>query len=242
MEEIQDLDQTLSSTNSNTILIEQEPIETKEPILARIISIILHPFLMGVYGVSLLFIYTDFNIIFAGQFIRFLSPVFFLSCIIPMSSIYFLKKAGLIKNYDLSERQDRITPYLVTFFSYSLLIYYFFTAKLFIWFLATLFVPVLLIAIGGIINSFWKISAHMMGIGGLIGSTLSVCYNVKGTNPYVLFIILFILAGCLGVSRLILKRHTPAQVYVGFLVGLIVSYLCVWLGTYWGFLILIRNL
>lgn len=197
---------------------------------------------MGVYGVSLLFVYTDFNILFAGQFFRFLSPVFFCTCFLPVCTIYLLKRAGLIKDFSLSERQDRFVPYLVTFVLYCLLIYWFYSANLFIWFLASLFAPVLLIAIGGIINLFWKISAHMMGIGGLIGCTLSVCYNVKGTNPYVLFIILFILAGCLGVSRLILKRHTPAQVYTGFIVGLVASYLCVWIGTYWGYLILIRNL
>ena len=82
----------------------------------------------------------------------------------------------------------------------------------------------------------------MMGIGGLIGCTLSVCYNIKGLNPFVLFIILFILAGCLGVSRLVLKRHTPAQVYIGFLVGFVISYLCVWIGTYWGFILLLKKL
>lgn len=240
MEELQDINPYKEVEIS--VQQEENPAVAEEPILAKIISALLHPFLMGVYGVSLLFIYTDFNILFAGQFFRFLSPVFFLTCFIPMSSIYLLKRAGLIKDFSLSERQDRFTPYLVAFFSYCLLIYYFYTAKLFIWFLAILVAPVLLIAIGGIINSFWKISAHMMGIGGLIGATLSVCYNIKGANPYVLFIILFILAGCLGVARLILKRNTPAQVYIGFLVGAIVSYLCVWGGTYWGIYLIMRNL
>lgn len=212
-----------------------------EPLLARIISIVLHPFFMGVYGVSLLFFYSDFNLIFRDQFLRFVSPVFFLSCVVPASSIYFLRKAGLIKDYGLPNRSDRFIPYLVTFFAYCLLIYYFYTAKLFIWFLSVLAVPLLLTLIAAIVNIYWKISVHMMGIGGLIGCTMSVCYNIKGLNPFILFIILFILAGCLGVSRLVLKRNTPAQVYVGFLVGLVVSYLCVWGGAYWGFILFLKN-
>lgn len=229
-----------TSIETPTLLYEHQ--RENEPLLAQIISTVLHPFFMGVYGVALLFFYSDFNFIFSGQFIRFMAPVIFLSCVVPASSIYFLKKAGLIQNYDLSERNGKFIPYLVTFFAYCLLIYYFYTAKLFIWFLAVLAVPLLLTVIAAAINIYWSISVHMMGIGGLIGTTLSVCYNIKGLNPFVLFIILFILAGCLGVSRLILKRSTPAQIYIGFLVGLTVSYLCVWFGTYWGFILFLKNI
>lgn len=242
MEEIKDLSNTENFIQEETLSIQEERVRENEPFLARVVSIVLHPFLMGVYGISLLFFYTDFNIIFSGQFIRFISPVFFLTCVVPASGIYFLKKAGLIKNYSLSDRKDRIVPFLLTFFSYCLLIYYFYSAKLFIWFLSVLAAPLLLIVIVAVVNIYWKISAHMTGIGGLIGCTLSVCYNIKGLNPFVLFIILFILAGCLGVSRLILKRHTPAQVYVGFLVGFIVSYLWVWAGAYWGFILFLRGI
>lgn len=214
----------------------------KEPLIPRIVSIVLHPILMGVYGVLLLFLYTDFSIIFSGQFIRFISPVFFLTCFVPVSSMYFLKRAGLIKDYELTDKRERYLPYLTVFFAYLLLIYYFHSAGLYVWFLSTLIAPVILIIIAAIVNIYWKISAHMLGIGGLIGCTLSICYNVKALNPFVLFIILFILAGCLGVSRLKLKRHTPAQVYVGFLVGLVVSYICVWIGAYWGLIMFMKNL
>lgn len=219
-----------------------ESIEEKGPMLARIVSFILHPFFIGIYTISLLFLYTDFNLLFAGQFVRFISPVLFLTCVVPASSVYFLRKMGLVKNYALYNKSDRSLPYIATFFAYCLLTYYFSSAKLYTWFIAMLVAPTLLTVIAAIINIRWKISAHMIGIGGLIGCTLSVCYNVKGLNPYILFIILFILAGCLGVSRLILKRHTPAQVYAGFLTGLIVSYVCIWIGAYWGLISFMKNL
>jgi len=41
------------------------------------------------------------------------------------------------------------------------------------------------------------------------------------SNPYVGLIIAFLIAGCVGTSRLILKRHTPMQVYTGFGLGFI---------------------
>lgn len=218
------------------------PPKEKKPLPAVIISFVLHPIFMGVYGIILLFLYTDFNIIFARQFFRFISPVLFLTCIIPASSIYFLQKAGLIKDYSLSDKNDRLIPYILSFLSYALLVYYFNSAGLYMWFISTLVAPMILIAVTAIINIFWKISAHMVGIGGLIGCTLSVCYNVKGINPFILFIILFILAGCLGVARLILKKHTQAQVYIGFLVGIAISYFCVKIGAYWGFISFMKNI
>lgn len=215
--------------------------EKKEPILARIISFVLHPLLMVVYVITFIFIYTDFKFLYGNQFIQFLAPVFFLSCAIPASGIYALKVTKLITNYQF-ERGERFLPYSVFFFSYGLLFYYFFSAKLTIWFLAVLAVPMILFIIYAVVSMFSRISAHMMGMGGLIGSILSICYNIKGLNLYLLFIILFILAGCLGVSRLALKKSTPTQVYIGFLVGIVVSYLTVWIGAYWGIVIFLKNL
>lgn len=79
----------------------------------------------------------------------------------------------------------------------------------------------------------------MAGMGGLIGTVFSVCYNIKGQNPYILFIILIILVGALGVSRIILKRHTPAQVYAGFILGLVISYTAVFIGGYYPIILLL---
>lgn len=206
--------------------------------LARIVSIVLHPLFMTTYGVCLLFLYTDFRFIFGEQFFRFIAPVFFLSCVIPASSIYFLKRAGVVSDYDLKDKSQRFLPFIIALICYTLLFYYFFKVGLYIWFLATLAAPVFLLIIGTVVTPFWKISAHALGIGGLIGSTMSICYNVKSLNPYILFIILFILAGCLGVSRLMLKRHTPAQVYVGFITGFAVSYITIWASVNLLFLII----
>lgn len=213
-------------------MIAPKPPKPKEPLAARIISIILHPLFMGMYAVGLLFVYTDFKFVFANQILFFLAPFFILTFLIPANALFLLKKAHLIKDYDLKDRKERFLPFLIIFCCYALLFYYFYQAGLYVWFLSLLLAPLFLLIITAIISTFWKISAHMMGIGGLIGGVLSVCYNVKGLNPFFLFIILFILAGCLGVSRLILKRHTPAQVYTGFVIGLAVTYISVAIGVY----------
>lgn len=226
----------------NTATNQQDTTKTKigiEFLAARIISVLLHPLFMGIYGVALLFIYTDFKYVFANQFSKFMIPVAVFSCLIPAASIFLFKRTGYISDYSLSRKEERFLPFLVTFLSYSVLFFYFFKAGLYTWFLATLLVPLILLIVCSIINLRWKISAHMAGIGGLLGCVFSVCYNIKGQNPYILFIILIILVGALGVSRIILQRHTPAQVYIGFLVGLVISYFAVLIGGYYPIILLL---
>jgi len=215
--------------------IESTPVEGNKICYqaASLLSLILHPAFITIYGVALLFIYAGFQYTFASQFGRFMYPVVVFSCLIPIAGIFIFKKMGYISEYSLSRREERFLPFLVTFMSYLVLFFYFYKAGLPSWFLSVLLVPVILLLIVGVINIYWKISAHTTGIGALLGSVLSVCYNIKGVNPYTLFIILFILAGALGTSRLLKKRHTPAQVYCGFLIGLVVSYVVVFLGGYY---------
>jgi len=196
---------------------------------AHIISIILHPLLMPFYAVALMFSYTNFTEVYPEQTLRFLFSIFLFSAFIPALFIFVLKKTGLIRDYSLTNRYERILPYLMTCFANATLLYYFYSSNLYIWFLGMLAVPVIVSFVGFLINILWKISTHMLGIGALIGTTLSVCYNVKGLNPFILFIVLFILAGCLAVSRMYLKKSTVSQVYAGFLVGFATSFSTVWL-------------
>lgn len=70
------------------------------------------------------------------------------------------------------------------------------------------------------INLRWKISLHMIGLGGLT----AFLFIVSFTNEINLFpfLILSILAsGITGTSRLYLDSHTPAQIYAGFFAGFI---------------------
>ncbi|GAB6010492.1 hypothetical protein [Viscerimonas tarda] len=199
---------------------------------AHAFSFILQPLLMPLYSIGLLFAYTNFHDIYMGQMLRFLIPVFIFSYFMPVLFIIILNNLKLIKGYALTERRDRVLPYLMTCFSNLILVYYFYqSSHPPVWFLGLLSIPVIIIIFAFIINLFWGISPHMLGIGGLIGGIMSVCFNVKGLNPFILFIVLFILAGCLAVSRLELKRDTSAQLYAGFICGLCLAYFCVWAGA-----------
>ena len=70
-----------------------------------------------------------------------------------------------------------------------------------------------------IINLFWKISAHMIGIGGVVGAMFALSYICHFKDAEWLMIGLILLAGIIGMARLQLKAHSPAEVFVGFIVG-----------------------
>lgn len=209
------------------------PIKKDRPLWAVIVSLLLHPVFMTTYSIALLFVYTDFKYIFANRFSDFMSMVMFFTCFMPLVSIYFYRRIGYINAFSIETRHDRLVPFFTTVLSYGVLFFIFYKGGLYTWFLAIVVASTILLVLGNLICIWWKISMHMIGIGGLIGSVFSIAYNIKQQNPYELFIILIILAGILGVARLILKKNTPAQVYGGFLVGLSVSYLTIFIAWYY---------
>lgn len=70
------------------------------------------------------------------------------------------------------------------------------------------------------ISYFWKISAHLVGWGGLVGLVFSL--SMRFNTDLMLFMILVVLlTGCVGFARLRLNAHSPLQIYAGFMVGFI---------------------
>lgn len=58
----------------------------------------------------------------------------------------------------------------------------------------------------------------MTAIGALCGFILSIGMHYPGQLSGVLMVVI-LLSGLLGTCRLYLNKHTPAQVYAGFLLG-----------------------
>jgi len=188
--------------------------------LANILSVIFHPFLVTLYSFMLIFI--------SGSYITYLPNsikliivivVFFNTLLIPIISLLILKRLGLIKNFHLEKHRERIVPIIITS------IPYFFTLYL----MARLPVPqvllkiiesgVLVLLVAALISYWWKISLHLMGIGGLSGFLLaSAAQSYFSALP--LIMIVFIVAGLLSSARLKNGDHKPSQVYVGYLTGL----------------------
>lgn len=195
-------------------------------ILALIISVVFHPLLMATYGCLLLF-YGIHDTIYdylttPDNKWRITLVVFLFSFVFPVMNIYVLVKLKRIPGLTLSNQKDRTFPYLVTSLFYFGLYYLFMDTT--IWPSIKLFiigggVAILLTAL---INLKYKISAHMVGIGGLLGGILSVSYLIQ-FNMTLFYIVIIVVAGLIAFARLFLQEHRPSQIYLGFLLGLFVQ-------------------
>lgn len=199
--------------------------------ISHVISTVFQPLLMPTYGVMLLFMYTYFGVAYSNRFWHIVTPIMLFSFVIPGILIYLLLRIGLISDLSLKVRKERFYPYFITLLSYSAMVIFYYKAQMPTWFITMMAGSIAIMIIAILITLVWKISAHMFGVGGLLGGVMSVCYYVEHSNPYWLFIGLFILAGSVGTSRLILKRHTHAQVIAGFLLGFSVAFIFVKLGV-----------
>ena len=199
--------------------------------ISHVISTVFQPLLMPTYGVMLLFMYTYFGVAYSNRFWHIVTPIMLFSFVIPGILIYLLLRIGLISDLSLKVRKERFYPYFITPLSYSAMVIFYYKAQMPTWFITMMAGSIAIMIIAILITLVWKISAHMFGVGGLLGGVMSVCYYVEHSNPYWLFIGLFILAGSVGTSRLILKRHTLAQVIAGFLLGFSVAFIFVKLGV-----------
>lgn len=199
--------------------------------ISHVISTVFQPLLMPTYGIMLLFVYTYFGVIYSHQFWQIVSPVILFSFAIPAILIFLLFRMGIISDLSLKVRRERFYPYLITLLSYSAMIVFYYRMHMPRWFMMIMAASVAIMIIAIFITLLWKISAHMFGIGGLIGGAMAVSFYVERSNPYYMFMGLFIIAGLVGTSRLILRRHTLSQVIAGFLLGFLVSFMFVWVGA-----------
>lgn len=197
-------------------------------ILARIISIILQPIFIPLYGVMLLTIYDPVLSILPLSAKSLIWLIVFLTTgIFPAIIIGIGIKYGGITDGFISDRTERPIPFFLTFLCYLFGAFWLGRIGLNYFYIAPIIGAAVAILIVLGVNHFWKISAHMSGMGGLCGGmfTFTVIY---GMNPIFSFIALILLSGLLGWARMQLKAHTLGQVCCGWLNGFF-SVMIAWL-------------
>ena len=192
----------------------------------KIVSIVLLPLFMPLFGIIFLFQINEFSFLPAlFKWISYGGTVLF-TIILPIIPMVILRKKGEISDLFISKREQRFIPYLFSFLAYVFWVY-------FLW--RTLQMPMYVVALGAgstlsifmimFINMKWKISAHMGGIGGFVGGVFGLCYRI-GVNPVWFLVLIIFLSVLLGLARVETKAHTPAQVAAGFILGFLSVFLC----------------
>jgi hypothetical protein len=188
---------------------------------ALVISVVFQPLLMPTLVFGLIFFAVPEATSIPAQFKETLFFLIVISTlVIPMISIIGFRLSGTVKSLHMKDIKDRILPFSITTLFYAMIVYYFFEKSEFdpiLWqTLALITVTILGLTLTTI---FWKMSAHMTGVGGLLG--LVFILGMKFQTFQVLFPMLLCLGltGIIASCRLFLNAHRPIEVYIGFLYG-----------------------
>lgn len=188
--------------------------------IAKIISYLFHPLLMPTYAFLLLFsIKAYFSLIIPTEGkLRILLLIFIVTFIFPVMVILFFKSRNMIKSLYQLTRQERKFPYVTVIFFYLMAYYLLKDVQISPIFHFFTFGATVLSMVAFIINFFWKISIHMIAIGGVIGMLIGLSFTGIVGDLF-LVVVSILIAGLIGFARLQLKAHTQLQVYTGFLLG-----------------------
>jgi len=192
----------------------------KGTLFAKTVSYLFHPLLLPTLGLFLIF-----NINEAGLWIPTMEMQSFLYSItllatlfLPLTTVLVLVRLNIVNSLEMTSKEERKIPYLASAAFYFSESYFLLKVDVPVLVQAMMLGATLLILITLIINLYWLVSAHMVGIGGLCGMMVAISARLQ-INIHPVLIVLFIIAGLVAFSRLRLGAHSPAQVYAGFLLG-----------------------
>lgn len=189
--------------------------------LAHIVSGLFHPLIMPSVGVLFVFFTTSqiFFLPFQAQRV-ILFIVALNTLVIPIIMMPILHKFGLIKSIQMLDHKERVIPLFFTLILYIFSFY--FLARLQIVSALSLFMlgATLAVLLTTIISYWWKISIHMVGIGGLLGLIYVLALRFQSANIWILIAGVCI-AGVIGWARLEVSAHKPSQIYAGFSLGIL---------------------
>lgn len=133
----------------------------------------------------------------------------------PLGFIGYLRSREKITAYDVPVKEQRTRPYLVSvgIYSLGLLLLNVLDASIFVQ--ALMWCYAANTSVLTLVNRFWKVSAHTMGIAGAMTALILVCG--KSILPFFALVVL------VAWARVTLKSHTIPQVVVGGLMGMVLT-------------------
>jgi hypothetical protein len=194
--------------------------ETK---LARMISYVFHPLMIPSYVLLLLLNLDSFlsYTLPVSYKITLVGVVLLTTVLFPLFLTWMLYRLRIISTVFMTSKEERIFPILaISVFYY---VTYFLLRGIH---LSTIFSyymlgATLLAILSLVVNFYRKISLHMIGAGSFTGLFLGLSLKF-GINLNTEICSGILLAGIIGFARLKSNAHQPAEIYSGFLMGVVV--------------------
>lgn len=196
-------------------------------IFSLILSVVLQPLVIPslVFGLAL-FVVPEATSIPESLKNRLFYLVALSTLVIPMITIFGLRLSGTLKSIHMAELKDRGIPFTVTSIYYILTVYFLYQQRQFdpiLW--KVLGIITFAIVVLTLVTFFWKMSAHMTGMGGLIAAVLVLGLKFPTFQPLYPLLGSLVLTGLVGTVRLYLEAHKPVEIYVGLIFGFVTCFI-----------------
>lgn len=154
--------------------------------------------------------------------------IFLQTFVLPVFTIYALHRFGFVGDLKMDTLKDRRLPYLITVLIYTF-IATFYTLKLKQLPEISLIITGIAFSVAAVavISLYWKISAHAVGISGMLGALVGITIKYGNNELFYPILIVVLVMGLLISARLHLNAHTPLQVITGSILGFMVSLIVV---------------
>lgn len=185
---------------------------------ARIMSMLFSPFYLPLTGLLSLFLFSYLSIFPLVYKLQVLILVYLFTILLPTVMIHLYRRFQGWNLIELSLRERRMVPYIISIVSYFTCIYLMELSHM-PHFMSSIVVAGLVVQIAcAVANIWWKVSTHTAAIGGVAGALFGFAEYLN-FNPVWWLCLIFIIAGLVGSSRMVLRQHTIGQVVGGFWLG-----------------------
>lgn len=192
----------------------------------KVVSLLFHPLFVPIAGTLAYFLITPKYSPLELQSGNVL-PIFILTVIIPIISYLILRNLGLVTSIYMPNIQERKYPLYINILLLFLILYKVipnnYTAELYYF-----FVGLIAASMAALLLLFLnlKCSMHLMGMGSLLMFLISLSIHFE-INITIALSIFTLLTGLVASSRLYLKAHSRAELFIGFCIGMITQLLTV---------------
>jgi len=195
---------------------------------AKIISLVFHPILIPTYLIAVLMSLDVFFALMIPTEAKWQIVLLILitSAIFPSITLYGMYRFKLISSLGMDRKEERLYPYTATTIFFFLSTYMIWQINISPVYYYCMLGASILALLTLLINIFWKISAHTVSIGGVLGILIALQTVLLIEILWLIAIIIF-LGGLLGFARLRAGTHTQAQIYAGYVVGFLTTYLLI---------------
>lgn len=195
---------------------------------ARVLSLLFAPFYFPVFAFIVLFVFSYLNLLPASYKLGILGLVYFFTIALPLLTIYLYRRINGWTRHQLSHREKRIVPYILSITCYGCCLYVMEHLHIPRFMMGIIVGALAIQVICALLNNWVKVSTHTAAAGGMIGSILAFSL-IFSFNPTWWLCLAILVTGAVGSSRIVLRQHNLHQVGIGVGIGFVSGFLSVFL-------------